>query len=345
MPEDPAFVGVAQKDSTVWTLTGVKKGTTGVRIVNADDTIEKTITVTIANSLPMVIKMHPRLRITPTDPVDEKGSTTVTAGKRRYHFVAVPWERYFKDADGLTDINDYIVMATVPDDVRVEHVVVKTAPTGIVVDVIKKIGSSFSLNVQAMDMSSDKSEMVTLSVDAVDPLANSYTSGQERGDGDLETLPMVWRRYGATHSVEFLAYAGDGTADTGFNFVESYRAGPLSAKKRVALGSLAGSYASVVVNPASVEPASESVNPNQYYTVKASGSVNLVGNGLSFASGKPKIDFMIKGAGSSGSVVITYHVATCDQHPDTPANCAITANYKWDNAATKTLRMSIVSSS
>ena len=371
VPEDPSKVSVAQKDSTVWTITGLKKGMARVRIVNPDTTVEKSIMVTVENSPPEVITTHPRqlVRVLQANgtfaPVSDKGATGTFEG-RSYHLVPVPWAKYFEDADGPTDIAEYIVTPAVEQDVKEKHVVLTGANTGIVVDVIRKVGASFSLSVRAVDKSKAESDPVIITVEAVNPIPDNYESAQERGNGDLDPLTKVWRRYGATHTVKFTPFlppeSGGSPDHQGFNFVKVARDIDIKAMGRIPVPNDDAAFdashaADVDVNPDAdaVPDASASiVAGDQYYTVKPGESVELVGNGLSFdAAGQPMIAFKIKDdSGSSGSISITYNVVTCVSDATDATTCATgdagtatAPDYKWDRTATKTLRMTIVPSS
>jgi hypothetical protein len=100
-----AIVSVRRKAGNVWTLTGESKGSTTVRILRANGTIEKSIPVEVKNSPPKLKDTLPSARITLSDmEYDEKGMTLDRTAegnlfKVPYHLVVVTYSDYFEDKD------------------------------------------------------------------------------------------------------------------------------------------------------------------------------------------------------------------------------------------------------
>ena len=324
---------------TVWTLTGEKKGTAMVRIWNADRTLDKTITVTVENTAPMKTKDAPvgrvlAMSIDGSQHVDKDGLTLadadVTSEKRQYHKINLDYAEFFEDPDA-GDLGDDAYMA---DSNEPYIKVVEVLSSGVVIDVMKDVGSSFPLVVYVVDKAGAMSEKVTLTAPSPEPRADKYEVTQSAGDGDFSTA-TVYLREGVDHTLTFAAYGADGDA-SGFRFVSVFETEELP---KTGVSVVDGTAVFVAPNP--VPDASSSSVP--YYTVSKTGPVELVEvsadnpKGLQISSDIPTLTFKVTGSGRA-TVTITYNVAV-----DLDGAGAGTA-YGWKKDS-ETLTMNIVSSS
>ena len=330
---DPAVVHAAPKSgsSTVWTLTGVKKGKAMVRVWHADQTIDVTIAVTVENTPPKKIPSAPTVIVPTTDGtadvhqhVDAKGNVSDAPGavqiapapgadKRLYHKVLFAFSDYFGDADGsgLTDIDDktgYKARSNVP-----EVDIVKVLKDGVVIDVKKDVGSVFPLVIYVVDKDGAMSEEVTISANSPTPLADMYEVRQDQGDGDFgaETVHL---RQGVNHTLTFAAFGADreaGDNRDGFNFIHVFEADQLAGYM---LEGVEVAQADLVMVPSDGLPSATAdtpPNPAAYLAVAKTGNVEIKGGtparGLAIGSDNvPTLTFSVTGSGIA-RVTVTYH--------------------------------------
>ena len=130
----PDIVSPARKagSATTWTLTGEKRGTATLIIWNADQTLEKSISVTVENTPPMKDAVPTTiLALANPDKVDKDGAplANATSEKRQYHRIVVDFSTIFKDPDGAADIDKRMAESNNP------YVkVVKVLADGVVVE-------------------------------------------------------------------------------------------------------------------------------------------------------------------------------------------------------------------
>lgn len=341
---NPNIVTVSRKSdsTTVWTLTGVKKGTATVRIWNVDrNTIDQTVSVTVENSAPMIVTaMVPKTRLTTgTGLVTKSGvantdPTTVSETNRAYHLVTVAVGSIFEDAD--RDTLSYEAKSNDPY-IKVVDVVVTTdsATTGIVIDVMKDVGYSFPLELYAMD-GTLKSETVLLTAESPTPHADSYMVNQNREEGAFDPA-RIWRREGVNHTLTFNDY-DTGVTDSAFNFVRAFLDGLGADENELPDGGVTG----IRLNPDAPGDADAATTPAPYYTVSTTGPVKMVTLATDqFSSGEsPSFTFQLDGAGMTGTVTITYYVVV-----DTDGDATNTATDREWRSTSQTLTMNIVPSS
>ena len=343
--------------ATVWTLTGKTKGTTEVRIRNKDQTLDKTISVTVENTPPKVKDGAPNLVIYPSDGttagtgvhvyVDEDGNVTnadnnvqadetANDGKRLYHRLKIDFAKYFEDADGsgLTDIgkDGYKAKSNEP----YIKVVGQPDSTGVVIDVTKPVEHNFSLAIYVMDKSGAMSERVTLSIDSPTPLADRYEVSQDQVAGAFGNA-KVYQREGVSHTLTFATV--DSTPD-GFRFVYEFQ----TAHSASLAGdgdspfSTSGAGLNVYqVGDTPLEPfpppdVKADATPNNYYVVTKTGSLDEVT--LTMPRKVPTLMFEVTGD-TDPEVTITYYRLV-----DPGGGSAV----KWEPDS-KTLTMNIGSSS
>ena len=341
----PTIVTATPKSDsiTVWTLTGKKKGTAMVRIWNAGRrSIDKTITVRVENSLPMVTdttaakaiidsvllaKVHGDLTSY------DKNGGEIAAGDvttRAYHLLDVDVSILFKDADN--DIAEYKAESNDPY-VEVVKVITGETDNGILIDVMKDVGFDFPLEVYAVDKSDERSGRIELTAAVPEPHADVYEVAQNKAGGAFGTVE-VWRREGVSHQLTFKKVGG---SDAGFNFVKAFEDGLEDNEMMIPPG---------LGPPGFKEPdgvradASESAIP--YYTVSTAKPVKTVA--LSIPSMIPTLMFTLEGTGGTASVTITYHTVVCTDDPGNSGNC-LADSFKWNDDATQRLMMKIKSSS
>jgi len=239
--------------ANVWTLEGKTKGTAMVRIWNKGRTsIDKTMSVTVENTAPEVIEDHRNVVIAASNGltatsrhayikdgkrVDDDATIGLIAAaesgdeNRLYHVFRFDFADYFKDADGLGDIDADIGYKASSPETFVE--VMLTGKMGVVVDVRKDIegAATFPLEIYVVDKTGDMSEKVLLSAELPKPIADYYEVSQDQGDGDFGSA-TVHMRQDVMHTLTFKEYGpdrepGDGTDPKdydGFHFINVYEA-------------------------------------------------------------------------------------------------------------------------
>ena len=342
-PVDPGIVSAAPKSDSanVWTLTGKKKGTTDVRIMNANRRITGTIKVTVGNSKPVVVKAQVPSTIqqliagntiVAEEIVDDKGMAVVIApGKRGYHKLDVAFGTIFSDPDG--DIKEYMAVSHEPY-VKVVH---KTA-TLVVLDVRKKIGTTFPLEVYVVDEEGLMSDKVMLSVETVNPLGDIYEVEQHLHARNLTVKGgKVYRREGVDHELRFKE---DTAGSEGFRFVREYRAG-------FATGFIGADAVAATPTVKSTDDPLTVGSTAHYGITVTSGKLKSMPV-LSFdATGgtgdnEPKLLFQVTGSGAA-SVAFTYNAVVGSSTDDDPATAEEFAYDKFPPKAT--VSMNIVSES
>ena len=346
--------------TTVWTLKGEMKGKSEVRIWNADQTLDKTISVTVANTPPMERDDAPNVVIgvsTGAAPlthvyVDKDGEVTDAAdtvvadptandGKRLYHKARFAFSDYFKDADslGLGDIDKDGYKA---DSNEPYIKVVKTLSDGVVIDVMKDVGASFPLVVYVEDKAGAMSEKVTLSVQSPTPIADRYEVSQDDRDGDFGSA-TVFARQGIDHTLTFEDF---GSAPDGFHFVSVFESDQL--RGNTVVGTTPTTFPELPDGGLpSATAEDESSNP-AYYKVTTSGplaDVDLVVDPTALTPAGtaqvPTLMFKVTGSGSA-TVTITYH-RLVGKDVDDPANQIDQDERAWISD-TETLSLTISSS-
>ena len=344
---------------TVWTLTGLKKTSAPVtvRIRHQNGAVDKTISVTVKNTKPertdTVLSTFLPLREVPAvftggilitgglvdkegEPLDNADGTgvTVTAKKRQYHLLKYPAD-IFEDADGTDDIKEYRVKSLD----KLVHVVIGRTTEGVVLDVTKKIGRDFTLEVYAVDESDEMSDRATLRVTSIAPRPDLYEVTQNADEfADGEPVDVAWRA-GADHTVTFLlafTEASDNTA--GFYFVKTFRDG-LAAATDVEVEGI--EVATDFSKPADLAELDASTAPDPYYIVEGGGKIEGTPTLSIDTTNEPVVTFQLGGdaPGGTASLTITYHVVV-----DTDGDTGNSAGREW-RTQSKTLRMNIVSSS
>jgi hypothetical protein len=306
-PVDGAAVSVSRKigSATVWTLTGKKKGTTDVRILSADRMIDGIIEVTVKNSKPVIVEANvpstiQQLAAAATgiaegnEIVDDKGAVVVVApGKRGYHKLDVDFSKIFNDLDG--DIKTYKAKSAEP-----YVTVVHETSALVVLDVRKKVGTSFTLNVYVVDEDGEMSEQVQLSVETVIPIKDMYKVEQHIHATSLKVKGgKVYPREGVNHELVFLEYED---SSSGFRFVNEYRTAQT--------GSI--NTETVVTNALTTKPTgtvNDSTTP--YYGVTNTKNLamltfSLDGEGGTSGTDDPKLTFQVTGSGRA-TVTFTYN--------------------------------------
>ena len=266
-----------------------------VRIWNADRTIDKPISVRVENSPPMKKKDAPvgRILSISTDLVDKDGMVLVaaTSEKRQYHKLNLNYMSFFEDPDADDIAADGYKAKSNEPYIKV----VKEIATGVVIDVMKDVGSSFPLVVYVVDKDGLMSEKVTLTAPLPMPLLGDvYEVTQVANDGDFSDA-KVWKREGVEHTLTFAAFANDGNA-AGFRFVDVFES-ELGGVDYVQGGDPTFMAADPIPDPAS------DVAP--YYTVTKTGPLDMVT--LTIDSDVPTLTFMVTGSGNA-TVTITYNV-------------------------------------
>ena len=302
-----SIVRVSEKsgDGNVWVLTGVKKGSTEVRIWNADQTYYGAIKVTVGNTRP-TMKTDPGLVIATSTgaggddgvnrhvTINDKGvfaragtvadgmhAPTMDGSKNRlYHLAKVDFSKYFDDKDGFAgDIDkDGFKATTTHPDVKV---VGNPTAMGVAIDVIRKT-TSFPLEIYVVDKSGAMSEKATVTVAvgmngtgtvAGEPLPDVYEVTQSRGDGDFSTAE-VWLREGVNHT---LFFKKTGTQNEGFRFIREFEANELEGS--VLAGSPVAQDALILLpDPRPSLPSNSdevSLDPAAYIAVTKTGKVEL----------------------------------------------------------------------
>ena len=326
--------------TTVWTLTGIKKGSAMVRIWNADRTIDKNISVKVENTPPMKDAVPTTiLALMSPAGVDKDGKTLgdddVTSEKRQYHRIVVGFSTIFKDADGAADIDKHMAESNEP-----YIKVVKALADGVVVDVMKDVGSSFPLVVYVVDKAGTMSEKVTLTAPSPMPNEDVYEVTQIEDDGDFSDA-KVWLREGVVHTLTFAAFENDGT-DAGFRFVDVFEDEELG--DMVVQGTTPVDFPSL---PADGLPSATVTSPDAednpaYYAVTKTGSLDMVSLTATGTSSVPTLTFKVTGSGHA-TVTITYHRLVGKDGDDDGTNVD-PAERKWISDS-ETLTMNIVSSS
>ncbi|MCY4559067.1 MAG: hypothetical protein OXF79_22360, partial [Chloroflexi bacterium] len=250
LPDDQIYVSADPKSGSddVWVITGKKKTPDNepamVRVRNANQRIHKTISVTVGNTPPEIKEGHPNVVIAASDGLttvharivkgkkvnaDANDIAAIKAGadNRLYHVFRFNFSDYFKDDDGLGDIDDdtgYFAMSNEP--------FVKVMDVGknyVVADVRKDVGAKFTMRIYVVDKSKAMSKEVVVTAASPDPISDYYEVRQIPSFG---TLP-VHMRQGATHKLAFKAYGKDdagnlirtkGTDHDGFSFINEYEA-------------------------------------------------------------------------------------------------------------------------
>ena len=350
---DPAVVRAAPKSdsSTVWTLTGMKKGKAMVRVWNADREIDVTIAVTVANTPPKKSSSAPTIIVPTTDGttdggvhqhVDAKGNVSPApegqtppatgADMRLYHKVLFDFSAYFEDADGsgLTDIDDKTGYMARSNEPYVD--IVKVLKNGVVIDVKKDVGSVFPLVIYVVDKDGAMSEEVTISANSPTPLADTYEVRQDQGDGNFG-VATVHLRQGVNHTLTFGVFGVDRSANDnldGFNFIHVFEADQLAGY--MIQGSPVAQADLTMVPSGGLPSATADTEPDPaaYLAVAKTGPVGITGGnrGLAIeADNVPTLTFSVTDSGSA-RVTVTYHRLVGKDGDDT--NDAIdAAERKW----------------
>jgi len=333
--------------TTVWTITGVTKGKATVRILEANGGVERSIPVTIANTPPEVIPNHDTSRI-PAGPVDGPtvyrlkdgkytdttialtGAEPADSKERIFHQFVVDYAKYFKEADGWSDIDvaaDTSYKAVSLDDtyarvVRVDKAVITpgtptTVMVPVVVDIGKKVGATIPLEISVVDEDGGESGKTVVRLETQKPLPDKYAVAQTSRVFNVR----VWNRQDVTHTLSFDPYKSGG-ADDGFGFVSDFIAGlALAAADNTALLgttpviSKNAPDADWKANEVSGEGTTQiPVGTADYYHVVYSGDIKpATGDGITeglsesgvVTNGEPMLSFTVEGTKRS-SVRITY---------------------------------------
>jgi hypothetical protein len=189
---------------TVWTVKGLKKGETEVRIINsADRKIVSTFTITVNNQAPELqnkakrpLSEVPLITMTPW----ELHKDTLKRARPAY-LIPLDASTYVTDKDG--DKLTYVGEADTPHVIILEYLDGSGGkPTGFVVDVTDS-ARDFQLSLQGEDDDKAKSEKAAVAV-VRGTMPRSWTYPVEQfGNGDLRTETIGMRR-GVDHILSFM---------------------------------------------------------------------------------------------------------------------------------------------
>ena len=338
-----------------WTIKALEKGEATIRVLDPDSTVATTFEVKINNTPPEVqddaesedITSVVLVAQTTPPSVDKNGDTyaapTVDAdGERQYYKVLIDFSDLFTDADGASDIKDYIAesLEEYVDVVEAVHSGLSTT-WGVILDVELATGYSFPIEVYAVDDDGDKSDPVQIQIEALEPLSDSYRVTQNTADGSFAPAPLqVWRRKGTQNSLFFIDYTSGGS--TGFNFVKVYEEDLIDNGLWFDFSETHASGVGTEV-PSPVPLAS--AGGARYYTVTTGGAVDTATLTL---DGDATGMFTLKGDGSTGTITYTLHVVVCTGAGGPPVTGCATGEelvvQEW-RTVSKTLRLNIVDSS
>ena len=336
----PNVVSPARKSgsATTWTLTGEKRGTATLIIWNADQTLDKSILVTVDNTPPMKDTVPTTiLALTNPPEVDKDGVTLadadVTSARRQYHRIVVDFSTIFKDPDGAADIDKRMAESNNP------YVkIVKVLSDGVVVDVTNHVKSSFPLVVYVVDKDGAMSEKVTLAAPSLVPNADVYEVTQV-GTGGAFSAARVWQRENVAHTLTFADFVS-GNPD-GFHFVDVFERTGLG--DTTVQGTTPTTFPPFPAGDLPLATAPDAEDNPAYYKVAATeplANVSLVENPA--AAGVPTLTFKVTGSGRA-TVTITYHRLVGKDGDD--ANTSVDPAERTWLSDSETLAMNIVSSS
>lgn len=212
--EDSQRVSVARKarSTTIWVVTGHKKGDTEVRVLNsADRSVASTFIVTVNNRPPKLTDMakQPLSLILMKEHDQQK-----TLGLPRAAYL-VPFDRgaYIKDAD--TDPLTWKESASTSSVIILTYQEGAGKEKGYIVDLTAEV-SDFEIMFSATDDSDAASDMATVRVRGAMPRdwtyeIEQYDTGSKKGGFAPETVGL---RVGVEHMLEFLPTLTGGTDDT-----------------------------------------------------------------------------------------------------------------------------------
>ena len=341
-------------EGQIWTITALEKGMATVRVLNSDNTVDMTFEVKINNTPPGLKDDAAAEAITSVvlaaeaDPVDKGGATPRTApsataaGERQYYKVNIDFSALFTDADGDSDIKDYVAESQ-EQYVSVVTAVHSGAATtwGVILDAEMATGYSFPIEVYAVDDAGDMSDPVQLQIGALEPQSDGYRITQNAIDGAFQPLE-VWRRKGVANDLFFLDYVGAGSM--GFNFVKAFEQDLIADDLWFSFGPTHAS--TVLVEAPATVPDADDAGAVPYFTVATGGAVNAAT--LAFPSDDATGTFTLKGDGSSGTITYTLHVVVCTGAGGPPVDSCATGDalvvQEW-RSVSKTLTLNIVDSS
>ena len=339
-----------------WTIKALEKGVATVRVLNSDNTVDTTIEVTINNTPPEVQEDAEAEDITSvvltaeSTPVDKNGGAygapTVEAnGERQYLKVLIDFSDLFTDADGDSDIKEYVAESQERYVDVVTEIFSGVAATnwGVVLDVELATGYSFPIEVYAVDDDGDMSDPVQIQIEALEPLNDIYRVTQNAADGSFAPAPLqVWRRKGIAHSLFFLDYEGDGSM--GFNFVKVFEQDLIADGLWFDFDPTHA--AAVPVEAPSPVPAADAADAAPYFTIETGGAVDAAT--LAFPSDDATGTFTLKGDKGMGTITYNLHVVVCTGALGPPVSECATGDdlvvQEW-RTVSKTLTLNIVDSS
>lgn len=319
---------------TVWTVTGRKKGDATIRVLDSNGVVDHEVSVEVGNTAPEVQKVLPSSRRAPDSTnsyyiKDEAGewaagsAVSTDAGARTYHHFVIPYEDFFRDEDGLTDIETvrtkgigFFAESRNPSDAEVVRIIPGTvtdtdAPVSVVVDFKRKVGTILPLEISIEDKSGEHSAPVTVQLLTQPPIADNYEVSQASGTNRFDV--DVWQREGPEHTLTFSSYTQgtDGAGNSvGFSFVEDFVTG---------LGETAQPATVTISDTAPNSDWKEAATGDAgYFHVVKSGNISLVDDGATDTiqyglttaqvvgdDTEPVLNFRITGSGS-GTVRIVY---------------------------------------
>ena len=224
---DIVTVALNAGSTTVWTLTGSKKGSTSVNVLDAGAVVN-TLSVMVKNTAPgrtakqpdTTYVMQPGTAAVPHNPKKYKTADDYT---RRFHEANIEPRLFFEDADGAADIKSYVARSSSSD-----VLVVKTTGDDVILDVLKAgIGGSITLTLHAVDKDGAESGTLAFDVELNTPLSDVYDVTQYR-NGQFKSID-VWDREDVKHLLTFkdtLVQETDGTTATysGYEFARQHHA-------------------------------------------------------------------------------------------------------------------------
>ena len=379
------YVRAARKSgsATVWTLTGVQKtpatAPERVRIREADGSLDREILVTVENTAPKVKSNYPTVIIpastgaaaTTTSHVyvDEDGKitdggtdpsdTTANDGKRLYHKFRFNYKDYFTDADGdalLSDIDDETGYFARSEESYIN--VVKAQKDGVVVDVTKDVGGSFTLTLHVVDKSGAMSDVATISAEAPGPIADLYEVRQDLHDGDFGNATVSLRE-DVEHTLTFAAFGSDRTTagNEGFRFIHVFEEDQVGAGYTLSGSSVAQN---ALVKLPDTRPAAATgdvgavvvADPAAYLIISKTGSVDITGTSVDGVAANtvdlidtdniPTLTFEVTGTGRA-SVTVTYHRVVGKDGDDDGTDIDRADEHQWISDE-ETLEINIVPS-
>ena len=324
--DDATIVSVDLKVGTTdtWIVKAVSRGTTVVHILNEDQTVADTISVTVKNASPVRkrnadgdLDPIPKTLYSVNEPIAGDTIHTLTVIDSTGN---VDLNNFFEDADVGTELS-YTAVPSSP------FIIVKDVKlNAITLDVVKKVGNYFMLTIHAVDdemaISADSLE---LKVRTVDPLSHTVDV-QQFENGDFLSA-KIGDRQGVVHMLEFQPVLVDTPA--GFAFAMD--------------SDNSGTYVATL-------PAADADNL-KYYTISRTGPVQISAAGVAedmpFDDGTGSATSARSAPGPSpilritvtrsGTAKITINYHESEMVPESSDPVA----YRWRKTETSTLTLTV----